>query len=171
MDDEAIKGIAHTYASSLGIVDDTLAHIEVAKFIEVSMHHTSSCLDDRHLGIVAHKVNQFATASGNAHIDVSYGIEHLSRSLMCGFQKGDHIRIDTICLQHLMDNLHLGTITVVGILASLKHTRIAALEAKREDIECDIGTSLVNHTNNTKRYAHSLESQSIGECTLLKNTT
>src|SRR5574344_506656 len=98
MDDKTIQGIAHTHATGLCIVDNALAHLKVAKLVEVGMHDSRTGLYNRHLGIVAHEINQPSTATGNTYVNISHGIEHLGGCLVCGFQEVDYIRIDTVSL-------------------------------------------------------------------------
>ena len=57
MNEQAVESIAHAHSAGLGIVDDASAHSEVGILVEIGMNHTSTCLDDRHLGIVAHEVD------------------------------------------------------------------------------------------------------------------
>ena len=46
MDDKTIQGIAHTHATGLCIVDNALAHLKVAKLVEVVMHDSRTQLDN-----------------------------------------------------------------------------------------------------------------------------
>ena len=91
MDKQAIQRIADADATRFGIQDNPLAHLQIALGIEISIHHTSSRLDDRHTSIVAHEVNQPAPATRNANIDIPHSAEHLSRGLMSGREQGDDI--------------------------------------------------------------------------------
>ena len=72
---ESLAGIgknAHTHASGLGIIDNASAHGKVGILVEIGMNHTCSRLDDRHLGIVAHEVNEPSAATWDAHIYITY---------------------------------------------------------------------------------------------------
>ena len=134
------------------------------------MHHTSASLNNRHLGIVANEIYEFPASAWYAHVDIAYGIEHSGGSIMGGRQQGYHIRTDSIAFKCLMYQSHFLTIATVGILATLEHTGITALEAQREDIESDVRTSFVYHTYHTKGHADTLQTHAIGQSTLTEHT-
>ena len=91
VDEQAIQRIAHTDTAGLGIVDDGLAHLQVAVLVEIGVHYAGTRLDDRDTGSIADKVNQLAASTGDAEIDIAHGIEHLTSSLMGGWQQGNDI--------------------------------------------------------------------------------
>ena len=129
MDDEAVEGVTHRYAACLGIADDFLAHLHVAVLVEIGVDDASTSLDDGDAGGVAHEVDEATSATGNAEVDVTHGIEHLARGLMGCRQQGDDVGIDTEALEHLVDEFDGSLIGEVGIASALQHAGIAALEA------------------------------------------
>ena len=130
VDDETVQGVAHRGTARLGIVDDSLSHLQVALHVEVGVHHASSRFNDRNAGGVAYEVYQSASATWDAQVDISYGIQHLTGSLVGGRQQCHHVRIDTLLLQHLMDQLHGSPVGEVGIRPAFQHTGIATLKAE-----------------------------------------
>ena len=98
MDKQAVQGIADTDATGLGIVDDSLAHLQVAVLVEVGVHHTGSCLDDGDAGRITDEVDKLSATTGDTEIHVTYGIEHLARGLMGGRQQSYDVRADTVFL-------------------------------------------------------------------------
>ena len=66
-----------------------------------------------------------------------------------------------------MDNGHLLAIRTVGILTAFQHAGITAFETKREDVEGYVRASLVDHSDDTERYAHTTETKSVRQRLLL----
>ena len=87
MNEQTVEGVADADAARLGVVDDGLAHLQVAVLVEVGVHHAGTRLDDGHAGRVAHEVDELAAATGYAEVDVAHGIEHLARGLVGGGQQ------------------------------------------------------------------------------------
>ena len=161
VNEQTVEGVAYRDATGLGIVDDGLAHTEITLFVEIGVHHTSTCLNHRHSGGIPDKVDKFTTATGDAEIHVPHGIEHLTSSLMGSGQQSDDIGTDTIFLQDLMDQRHLLTVGAVGILAAFQHTGVTALETEGKDVEGHVGTGLVDHADNTEGHADTAETEAV----------
>ena len=53
-------------------------------------------------------------------------------------------------------------VRAVGILAAFQYAGVAAFEAEAKDVERHVGTSLVDHADDTKWNAHTTESQAVG---------
>ena len=163
MNEQAVEGIADGYAAGLGVVDDRLAHLQVTILIKIGVHDTGTRLDDRYTGGVSDKVDEFATATGDAEVDIADGIQHLTRCLMGGGQEGYDILRYAILFQDLMDQCHFLAVTAVGILTTFQYTGITALETEGEDIERHIRTRLVDHADHTEGHTDTTEPQTVGQ--------
>ena len=130
MNEKTVEGVADRDAAGFGIIDNGAAHLQVAVFIEIGVHHAGTGLDDGDTGGVAHKVDEFATTAWDAEVHITYGIEHLTRGLMGSWQQGYHILGNTILFEYLVNQRHLLTVGAVGILTTFQHTGIATLEAE-----------------------------------------
>ena len=75
MDEQTVEGIADGNAARLGIQDDSLAHLQVALFVKVGVHHAGTRLDDRNAGGVAYKVDKPSTATWYAEVYIPHGIQ------------------------------------------------------------------------------------------------
>ena len=64
-------------------------------------------------------------------------------------------------LQNFLDEAHDATVRVVGILATLQQTSIARLEAKREHVEGDVRTGLIDNTDYAERHTHTLQVETV----------
>ena len=168
VDEQAVERIAHTDTAALGIGNDALAHGPVAITVEIAMHHPGTCLYDRHLGGVAYKTYKILSSARYAEVYVVYGTEHLGGSLMGGRQQLDDVCADALLFQHTVYQCHGGTVGAVGILASLQHTGIAALEAERKDIVRHVGACLVHHAYHAEGYRHALQVQTVVEGGILQ---
>ena len=62
--DEAVEGVAHRHAAGLGVEHDVAPLFEVAGAVEIGVAHTGPGLDDRHLGVLPHKVDKPLAAPG-----------------------------------------------------------------------------------------------------------
>ena len=82
VDDKAVEGIAHRDTTCLGIADNLLAHLQVSLFIEIGVDDAGTGLDDGDAGGVANKVDETTSATGNAEVYITHGIEHFARGLM-----------------------------------------------------------------------------------------
>ena len=71
--------------------------------------------------------------------------------------------------KHFLDECNDGTVGHVGILSTLQYAGIASLETEREDIETDIGTCLVHHSNDTIRHTLLAQKQSVGQRLLVEH--
>ena len=171
VNEQAVEGVADRDATGLGIVDNRLAHAEITLFVEIGIHHTGTRLNHRHPGGIPDEVDELTTATGDAEIHVPHGIEHFACSLMGGGQQGDDIRTDTIFFQDLMDQCHLLTVGAVGILAAFQHTGVTALETEGKDIECHVGTGLVDHADDTEGHRDTTEAQTVRQCLLLSDVS
>ena len=150
MDDEAVEGVAHADATGLGIMDDALALVEVAVFVEIGMNHASTCLYDWHLGIVAHEVDELSAATWYAHVDIAHSIKHGGGCLMGGWQELHHTSVDAMLLEHLMDEGYDCLVGTVGIFAALEHAGVATLETEGEDVEGYVRTCLEHHADDAE---------------------
>ena len=162
MDDKTIQGIANADTTSLGITDDGFAHLQVALFVEIGIDNTCTRLNDWYAGSIANKVDKASSTTRNTQVDIAYGIEHLASSFMGGRQQSDDIWIDAKLFQYLMNEFYRGLIGEVSIRATFQYTGITALEAQRENIEGDVRTSLIDHADHTKRYADTMQTQTVG---------
>ena len=158
---QAIECIAYRNAAGLGIIDNGFTHLDIALGIEICVDYTCTCLDDRDAGCVADKIDEFTTATGYAEVYIAHSVKHLACGLVSGWQQGYNILGYTMLLQYLVYQCHLFTVAAIGILTALKHTGVTALKAEREYIECDIGTSLVDHADNAEGHAYTAQTQTI----------
>ncbi len=127
------------------------------------MHHACSRLDDRHTRVLAHEVNQSASAAGNDQVHKSRGIEQLRRGIVCGRQKLRHIWVETLGLQHGLNELNDSLVAGFGTLTAFQQTCVSALEAEREDIESDVWARLIDDANNAKGNAHAAQTKAVGQ--------
>ena len=70
-----------------------------------------------------------------------------------------------------MDEGNLLAVALVGILAALEHTGVAALEAKGEHVEGDVWACLVDHADDAEGYGDATEAQTVGQRLLLGDMT
>ena len=73
--------------------------------------------------------------------------------------------------QHPVDKGDACRVGGVGVFSAFQHTRVPALEAEREDIEGDVGASLINHAYYPERHAHPLQVQAIVEGLVLQDSS
>ena len=169
MDQQTVERVADADAARLGVVDDSLAHLQVAVFVEVGIHNAGTGLDDRDAGGVAHEVDKFTSTTWNAKVDVADGVQHLARRLVGSRQQGDHVSRHAVARQHLMNQCHLLAVRAVGILTTFQHTGVTALEAEREDVERHVRACLVNHADDTERNAYPAQSQTVRQRLLFRD--
>ena len=171
MDEQTVEGVADTHTTGLGIIDNRLAHLQVTVLVEVSVHHTCSRLDHWHTGCITHEVDKLSAATWDAEVDITDSVQHLARSLMGGRQQGNDVFRYAELLEHLVNQGHLLAIRTVGVLASFQHTGITTLKTEGEDIERDIRAGFVDHADDSKGYADTTETQTVGQGLLLGDVT
>ena len=112
-------------------------------------------------GILAHKTDQPAAATGNDQVHHPFGMEqHLSR-LVRSRQHFHQMGVESIRLEHLMNQLHDGPVGAVGITPPLEHAGIATLQAEHSHVEADIGACFVDDTDHAKGHTDPLNLQAI----------
>ena len=70
MYEQTVERIAHADATRLGIIDNGTSHLEVALFVEISVHHSGTRLDDRNAGSVTYEINQPTSATRDTKINI-----------------------------------------------------------------------------------------------------
>ena len=130
MQQQTVHRIAYRHTSCLGVVNNGLALLQIAFCIEVSVADACTRLYHRHFGILAHKLDEATATTRDNHIYQPHGLQHLSSSVMTGWQQLHDVRIYLEALQHLMQHLHNGQIGGVRITATLQQHGIATLEAE-----------------------------------------
>ncbi len=171
VDDKAVEGIAHRDTTCLGIADNLLAHLQVTLLVEIGVDDACTSLDDGDAGGVTHEVDETTSATGNAEVYITHGIEHFARGLMSCWQQGDNVGIDAEVLEYLMDEFDAGLIGEVGIASTFQHAGIAALEAEREYVVGHVRTGLVDHADDAEGYADTMQAQTVGQRFLLGDVT
>ena len=169
MNDKAVESVAHTHTPCLAILYYARSHSSVAKFVEVGMHYAGTCLNDRNACRIAHKVDQSSAATRYAEVDIAHSGEHLVCRLMRCRQQAHYVFVDVMRPKHFLDECNDGTVGHVGILSTLQYAGIASLETEREDIEADIGTCLVHHSNDTIRHTLLAQKESVGQRLLVEH--
>ena len=166
MNKQAIQRVADRYSTGLGIIDDGLTHFEVTVLVKIGVHNSGTSLDNRYTGGVTYEVDELASTTRDAEVDVADGIQHLTCCLMGGRQQGYNIFRYTILLEYLMDQSHFLAVTAVGIFSAFQHTGITALETEREDVERHVRTRLVDHADDTEGYADTTKTKAVRQCLL-----
>ena len=133
------------------------------------MHDTGTCLDDRHLGGIAYESDEFLATTWNTKVDVAHSLEQFSRGLMRGWQQRNDIGIDMHTAEHPMDKIHPCLTRQNSVFATFQDACIATLQTKGEDIKRDVGTCLINHTDDTKGNTHTTKLQPVGQRLVLEH--
>ena len=167
MDDKTIECVADRDPSCLGVANDARGHFNVGFAIKVSVHNTSSCLDDGNASRVAHEVDESFSSTWNANIDIAHCIEQCASGFVGGRKQFHNRWIDSFLGENVVNQFDDGKVRLLGITSSLEDTGVSTLEAKREDIERNIGASLVDNAHHTKWNADATQMKTIGERTLV----
>ena len=101
MDEEGVEGVADAYPAGFGVVDDATPHLKVTIEVEICVDNPGSGLDYRHLGVVAYKVNQPASTTRDADINLADRPEEGGGGFMSGGEQGCRVDGDAVEAQGL----------------------------------------------------------------------
>ena len=154
-------------ALQTGIDDDGEGFGEVGSTVDIAVHHPCTRLDDRHLGMLPHIVDEAAAATGDDEVDEAACLQQMVGVGMAR-QQGRATGRQSVALQHVVDEADDGGAAVAGIAAALQDASAARLQAEREAVEAHVGACLEDDADDTEGHAHAAELESVGQHGMLQ---
>ena len=162
MHQQFLGRIAHTHTLGFGVQHNRNGLDEVCGPVDIDMNVAGTSLNNRHLGIAHHGLDEPRTAAWHQHIDMATGLHHGGGSGTAILVDGLHqSRIKTVSFQHWGDNAQGGGIGTFGDMPTSQQRSITGLQAQAGHVNSDVGASFVNHADDAHGHARLGEAQSV----------
>ena len=172
MHQQCFHCIAYGRTLHLGIEGNFHSHLHVGILVNIGMAYARTCFDNRHAGITHHRLNQPGTAARNNHVHQAVHMDQILHSLsVTGVNKLNRARRNTCPLRSLRQNSSHSFIGLHRLTAALKDNSIAGLQAQACGIRRNVGTCLVNNTDNAQGNANFSNMQTVRQSFTVNNIT
>lgn len=161
--DELFGRVAHADTLRLGVEQDRDGLGQVGGTVHVDVHVAGTGLDDGHLGVAHHGLDEARAAAGHEQVDMPSRLHERGGAFAPVRVHGvDEGRVEMQLGEHVLDDRERGRVGALGRVAAAQQGRVAGFDAQRHHVHGDIGTRLVDHADHTHRHAHLLQAQTVG---------
>ena len=164
VDQQRLGGIAHAWATGLGVQQDPFGHLEVGGVVHVDVAIADAGLDGRHMRVADHRVDQACSPARDHHVDQAAGLDQVGDSgAVGGREQLDGVGGQVLARPARHAAPRPARRWIWPPTRCPQQRGVAGLERQTERVDGDVGPALVDHPDHAERNPLLTQCEPVGQ--------